>query len=828
MNKDIYTLSDAQLRNELARCEFCEEKPCREACPANCSPADFIMAVRGGEVSDIRRAAAEILENNPFGGICGMVCPSRHCQSGCVMKGFNTPVDIPMIQATIISKAHAEKLLPDFVAEASTGKKVAVIGAGPAGMAAASYLACKGHSVKVFEAGKSAGGMCNLIPKHRLPREVLQRDIDFILSMTNVELELNRKIDNPESLLNDDFDAVCVAVGLWEPISPRIENENLAVYGTHYLADPEKSNFKGRVAVIGGGSTAADCAITAHKLGAAAVELFALETVGEMTVTPRELNELLELNIGINTRIRVKGIAASGNSINGLKVNRINLEGSVFSLASLKDIEGTEVVFKGYDHVIIAIGNRSNYVRSSNGAVFGAGDFDHGPSTVVEAVAGGKNAAAQVHAYLSGSSFAAPEVKSRSQETVVGFNAHPVSLETDFFGTRIINPFLLSAAPPSDGLEEMTRAYEAGWAGGVLKTAFKKTDIHIPGEYMFHFNRDTYANCDNVSGHSLERVCEEVSQLVKQWPDRLTIISTGGPVSGNDEADKLGWQENTRMAERAGAKAVEYSLSCPQGGDGTEGDIVSQNAALTAKIIGWIMEVSDPSVPKLFKLTPAVTSIVAIVNAIKEVLDRYPSKKAGITLANTFPSLAFRKGEKKEWEEGFVVGMSGEGVKNISYLSLANVINSGVYVSGNGGVMDYKGAGDFLALGCGTVQLCTLVMKSGYGIIDELTSGLSQLMAQRGIENTAKLIGIAGPSPIRDFMDITPVKKISSVDKELCEHCGNCTRCPYLAITLDDDRNPVIAADHCIGCSICAQKCFAGALSMRTRTDEEMKQLKED
>jgi dihydropyrimidine dehydrogenase (NAD+) subunit PreA len=392
----------------------------------------------------------------------------------------------------------------------------------------------------------------------------------------------------------------------------------------------------------------------------------------------------------------------------------------------------------------------------------------------------------------------------------------------------MISPFILSAAPPSDGYLQMKKAYEAGWAGGVMKTAFDGVPIHIPGEYMHAFSSLTYGNCDNVSGHPLDRVCREVEMLTKEFPDRLTIASTGGPVTGRDESDKAGWQGNTKKLEKAGVMGIEYSLSCPQGGDGTEGDIVSQNAALTAKIIDWVMEVSDPEIPKLFKLTAQVTSIKSILIAIKKVFDRYPHKKAGITLANTFPTLCFRKGSKKEWEEGIVVGMSGRGVTPISNLTLATVCTMGIDISGNGGPMDYREAAHFLALGVKTVQFCTIAMKYGVGIIDELHAGLSHLMAERGISSVAKLIGIAAPEPITGFMALTPVKKISSADPDLCVHCGNCSRCPYLAITLDEQKNPVTDPSRCVGCSICVQKCISGALSMRGRTAEEATALKED
>src|SRR5208283_2876477 len=289
-------------------------------------------------------------------------------------------------------------------------------------------------------------------------------------------------------------------------------------------------------------------------------------------------------------------------------------------------------------------------------------------------------------------------------------------------------PFLLSAAPHSDGYDQMRKAYGRGWSGGVMKTAFDRVPIHVPGEYMFVLGASTYGNCDNVSGHPLDRVCREVEKLVKRFPDRLTLASTGGPVTGNDEADKAVWQSNTRKLQYAGAMGVEYSLSCPQGGDGTHGDVVSQNAELTARVIDWVMEASSDDNPKLFKLTAAVTAIGPIINKVREVLAGYPNKKAGVTLANSFPSMAFRRTEnRRRWEEGVIVGMSGEGVLPISYLTLARVSGMGITVSGNGGPMTYKAAANFLALGARTVQFCTIVMKHGLGIVHELHSGLSCL-----------------------------------------------------------------------------------------------------
>ena len=116
----------------------------------------------------------------------------------------------------------------------------------------------------------------------------------------------------------------------------------------------------------------------------------------------------------------------------------------------------------------------------------------------------------------------------------------------------------------------------------------------------------------------------------------------------------------------------------------------------------------------------------------------------------------------------------------------------------------------------------------GYAIIDDLKSGLSHLMRSRGIKSVQELIGIALPEPITDFMDLSPSKKISTSDHELCVQCGNCSRCPYLAISKDPDGYPVTDSGKCIGCKMCNYLCFAGALSMKDRTAEEMAVLKED
>jgi len=833
MMKDGYGhdlfLTDLQLQTELLRCEYCEEKPCQVACPCDCSPFDFIMAAREGFPSDIRRSAGEIMRNNPLGGVCGLVCPDSHCMAACTRKLFDGPIDIPRVQATLVEKAKHLGGIPTFSTPEPNGIKIAVVGGGPAGLAAAGSLAQMGYAVDIFDARDQLGGMMALIPDHRLDKNVVKTDIDFVLGLGEITPKLGTKVHDPKELLSQDYAAVCVASGLWKPFSLSIQNEDKAIQMVDLLSDPQAYHFKGRVVVIGGGATAVDCAVTAKVRGAKHVELFMLEKLSEMPLTTKERQELLDYDIEVNGRIRVSKIKANGRNVTGIETIKVRLpEGKPFLPANVIDVSGSESARDEIESVIMAIGMLPTLEVESVEGLFYAGDLTTGPKSVVEAAASGKNAAVEIDAYLNNKPKPVIEVLTKSTFSLPGFHRVPVSLETDFFGRTIRSPYLLSAGPPTDGLEQMTMAYEAGWAGAIMKTAFDNVPIHIPSEYMFTFGPYTYANCDNVSGHTLDRVCREVELLVKAWPDRLTMASTGGPVSGDDEADAAAWQSNTRKLEAAGVMGIEYSLSCPQGGDGTEGDIVSQNAELTAKIIDWIMAVGSPEIPKLFKLTAAVTSIIPILRAIREVFDRYPDKNAGVTLANSFPTLALRASNgKRAWEEGIVVGMSGEGVAPISYLSLAKAVPEGITISGNAGPMDYKAAMNFLALGVKTVQFCTIAMKHGYEIIKELESGTAYLMQDRGIKSVNELIGIAQPEPITDFMDLTPVKKVSTFDYELCVSCGNCVRCPYLAIELDDKGLPSTDPAKCIGCSICALKCFVGAIRMRERTPEEIEMLME-
>ena len=204
LTNEYKVLSEAQLQKEVEKCLNCHEKPCKDKCPVDCSPADFILAVRSGKDSDYKRAAGQIMEMNPLGGVCGVVCPDEHCMSACARSGIDVPVDIPAVQASIVNIARERGLFPKFKSpEEMNGKKIAVIGSGPSGLGATSVLASLGYEVCMYEKKDKLGGDIQLIPSFRLPEKTVQADIEFVTSMKGVTFKTGTEITDFKALLTE-------------------------------------------------------------------------------------------------------------------------------------------------------------------------------------------------------------------------------------------------------------------------------------------------------------------------------------------------------------------------------------------------------------------------------------------------------------------------------------------------------------------------------------------------------------------------------------------------------------------------------------------------
>lgn len=349
-------LTDAQLKAEIEKCEYCAEKPCKDACPADCSPADFIMAVRLGARSDYRRSAALIMGANPLGGVCGAVCPDRHCMKACVHRTFDSAVNIPAVQATIIERAKTLGVMPDFPRPALNGRSVAILGSGPSGLGAAALLAQLGYKVDIFDRMKIPGGMCTLIPESRLSPKILKTDIDFLLSLGKISIKNTRW----SQVKTSRYDAVLLATGLDEPFTPEITGGRMAVDWMSFLAAPGKLSVKGkRVAIVGGGAVALDCAEQAMAHHALSTELFALEKWSEMPLTAKERSAVATSGITVSGRVRVTEIYHQGKNMTGLKTIKVTLpDGKKFHPKNMVDLTGTEQIRPDVDFVILAAGAR--------------------------------------------------------------------------------------------------------------------------------------------------------------------------------------------------------------------------------------------------------------------------------------------------------------------------------------------------------------------------------------------------------------------------------------------------------------------------------------
>lgn len=382
MPKQLY-LNHAQLNAEINRCLNCKNQPCMKACPAGCNPHDFIQYAKN---NDFDKAVKAITQANPMGQTCGLVCPDKFCMKACTRANIDFSINIPKVQATILEKYRCNNKKTNIT---YNNKKVAVIGAGPAGMAAAEKLANNGFRVTVFEASDKIGGALNMIPNNRLPFDVIEKDWKFIAQNELISLHLNAFVANPEHLLQKGFCAVIVASGEPNCIDLGIEGEEYSISYLDYLKSPDSYLSSGNIAIVGGGAVATDCAVTARQNGAENVEMFIRRRICDMRITEEERKSLIENNIDLTTMTKIKKISKTNGKLvlYTCKTHFVN--------GKLEEIEGTTIQRPNFDMLIKAIGSSAPKCNDSEN-IFYAGDCKHGGSTVVEAVASGKDVAQKV------------------------------------------------------------------------------------------------------------------------------------------------------------------------------------------------------------------------------------------------------------------------------------------------------------------------------------------------------------------------------------------------------------------------------------------------
>lgn len=373
-------LKQPQLKAELEKCLQCGSKPCRQACPVSCSPCDFIRYAKEG---DFNKAAEEILRQNPLGEVCGLICPDRFCMKACIRGNIDASIKIPAVQASIMQKAR--NVMPK--AAPHNGKKIAVVGLGPAGIGAVAEALKHGFAVEAFETESTIGGALNLIPQERLPKEVLLWEWQRISANPLLRVKFSARIEDYQAFLKQGFTAVIVAIGEQKSRCLGIEGEEFALDYTEYLRNPQKYACSGHVMIIGGGAAAVDCALTAVRQGAKHTEMLVRRGISNMRITTAERDSLLQANVDITTMTRPLKIEKSAEA---LTIDTIKTEFD--EQGKLIDIADTVIRRKNIDLIVTALGSGRAEEPLENANIIYAGDFITGGSTAVQAVASGKKA----------------------------------------------------------------------------------------------------------------------------------------------------------------------------------------------------------------------------------------------------------------------------------------------------------------------------------------------------------------------------------------------------------------------------------------------------
>ncbi len=444
--KAIYKLYPQAIPNTFA-IEKEGVAPCRDACPIHQRAQGYLALVAEGRFSDAYRT---VLDDNPFPSICGRVCNHR-CEEVCSRAQVDSAVNImgvkrfiadwawehPEERAAILESISARQAAIDT--QPLAGKKVAVIGSGPAGLTCAQDLALQGCQVTVYEALPVPGGMMRVgVPAHRLPPEIIQREIDAIIDQ-GVDLRLNQRVENVEALLAE-YDAVFVAVGAHGGFRLPIPGSHLPdVYlATDFLRqtslalaeglppgegdNPWSQVYGKRVLVLGGGNVAVDTAMTAVRLGASWVGMSCLEGRDQMPAHDWEIIEAEDEDIQVFPARTFKEITAEGGRVTGVRTVNVNFHGFENGRPVFDEHPETETVIPA-DAVIFAIGQRPETdcltrVECQRGGrvvvdphtlatnvegIYAGGDAVSGTSFIVNAIADGHQAARSIAGYLASS-----------------------------------------------------------------------------------------------------------------------------------------------------------------------------------------------------------------------------------------------------------------------------------------------------------------------------------------------------------------------------------------------------------------------------------------
>ena len=388
---------------EASRCLLCLDAPCSSSCPAGTDPAKFIRSLR---FKNVKGAAETVRINNILGAICARVCPTeRYCQAGCSRSGIDKPIEIGLIQRYITDFEDALKM--DIVeVKEPNGKKVAVIGSGPAGLTAAAKLAEDGYQVTIYEKEAKAGGYLRYgIPEYRLPSIVVDKEIKRIVEM-GVDIVLNTKVGEDIKIeeLRKEYDAVIIAIGYSEgKMLPMFENNRKVIKAVDWLkkCKDKKGNVKvpENVLVVGGGDVAMDVVTSLKLLGCPHVTDVVYEQFSEFKASKKELENAQEQGVTIidgyvPVAVARGGIVKFKHRVIPAEL-KVKADLLILAVGQVPNVDNLGVELEKGEI-------NTNGVRVPDTNVFFAGDIGHGEKTVVWGVRSGKEVAFEVKRFLGG------------------------------------------------------------------------------------------------------------------------------------------------------------------------------------------------------------------------------------------------------------------------------------------------------------------------------------------------------------------------------------------------------------------------------------------
>ncbi len=387
-------------------------------------------------------------------------------------------------------------------------------------------------------------------------------------------------------------------------------------------------------------------------------------------------------------------------------------------------------------------------------------------------------------------------------------------LTTDFLGIKSPNPFWLASAPPTDKEYNVRRAFEAGWGGVVWKT------LGMEGPPVVNVNGPRYGvihgadrrvlglnNIELITDRDLQTNLDEITRVKRDWPDRAMIVSIMVP------CEEQAWKDILPRVEATGADGIELNFGCPHGmSERGMGAAVGQVPEYIEMVTRWCKQYY--SKPVIVKLTPNITDVrkpaeaarrggadaVSLINTINSIVS------VDLDTMSPHPSIAGK---------GTHGGYCGPAVKPIALSMVSEIARApataGMPISGIGGVTTWRDAAEYITMGCGNVQVCTAAMTYGFKIVQEMISGLSEWMDEKGHTSIDDFMGAAVPNTTDwQYLNLNYIAK-AQINQEDCISCGRCyAACEdtsHQAIAMSEDRTFTVIDAECVACNLCVEVC---------------------